>query len=117
MQKLLHLIWDGLDLLVHTRELEFTEAWPEKSHCQQKERIKHIFSMPKRMWETLQTYGRMYSGQMGMKLSFLAIKENPISYTNPAPHITLRTRFPTLMYNSASVREPRNQTAWQMQVK
>ena len=28
------------------------------------------------MWETPQTYGRRYSGQMRLKLSFLAIKEN-----------------------------------------
>ena len=46
------------------------------------------------MWETPQTYGRRYSGQMRLKLSFLAIKENAISALNPTPHIILRTPSP-----------------------
>ena len=43
------------------------------------------------MWKTPQTYGRRYSGQMRLKLSFLAIKENAMSGTNPTPPITPRT--------------------------
>jgi hypothetical protein len=46
------------------------------------------------MWETPQTYGRRYSGQMRLKLSFLAIKENAISGTNPTPCITPRIPSP-----------------------
>ena len=36
-------------------------------------------------------YGRRYSGQMRLKLRFLAIKENTKSGTNPPPLITPRT--------------------------
>jgi hypothetical protein len=43
------------------------------------------------MWKTPQTYGRRYSGQMRLKLSFLAIKENTMSGTNLTPLITPRT--------------------------
>ena len=39
------------------------------------------------------TYGRRYSGQMRLKLSFLAIKENDMSGTNPTPLITPRTPY------------------------
>jgi hypothetical protein len=40
------------------------------------------------MWETPQPYGRMYSGQMRLKLSILAIKENTMSGANTTPLIT-----------------------------
>jgi hypothetical protein len=43
------------------------------------------------MWETLQTYGRKYSDQKRLKLSFLAIKLSAMSGANPIPLITLRT--------------------------
>ena len=43
------------------------------------------------MWETPQTYGRRYSGQMRLKLSFLAIKEIAMSGANSTPLITPRT--------------------------
>ena len=46
------------------------------------------------MWETPQTYGRRYSGQMRTKFSFLAIRENAISGANPTPLITPRTPSP-----------------------
>jgi hypothetical protein len=46
------------------------------------------------MWETNQTYGRRYSGQMKLKLSFLAIKEKAMSGANPTPLIPLRTPSP-----------------------
>ena len=42
------------------------------------------------MWETPQTYRRRYSGQVRLKLSFLAIKENYMSGANPTPLITPR---------------------------
>ncbi|KAK6322047.1 hypothetical protein J4Q44_G00068390 [Coregonus suidteri] len=43
------------------------------------------------MWETPQTYGRRYSGQMRLKLSFLVIKENAMSGVNSTPLIIPRT--------------------------
>uniref|UniRef100_A0AAZ3QZ59 Transposase n=1 Tax=Oncorhynchus tshawytscha TaxID=74940 RepID=A0AAZ3QZ59_ONCTS len=45
------------------------------------------------MWETPQTYGRRYAVQMRLKLSFLAIKKNAMSGTNPTPLITPRKAF------------------------
>ena len=64
------------------------EEWPEKSHCF------FFWCSPKGMWETPQTYGWRYSGQMRLKLSFLAIKEYYISGANPTPLITPRTPSP-----------------------
>ena len=55
---------------------------------------KHILCSPKSMRETSQLYGRRYSGQMRLKLIFLAIKENAISGANPTPLITPRTPSP-----------------------
>ena len=46
------------------------------------------------MWETPQTYGKWYSGQMRLKFSFLAIKENAMSGANPTPLITPGTPSP-----------------------
>ena len=40
----------------------------------------------KGMWETPQTYGRRYSAQMRLKLSFLAIKENAWRKPNTSHH-------------------------------
>ncbi|MGH0155616.1 UNVERIFIED_CONTAM: hypothetical protein FKN15_036354 [Acipenser sinensis] len=62
-----------------------------KSHCLKKKISKHVWCSPKGMWETPQTYGRRYSGQMRLKLSFLPIKENAMSGANPTPLITPRT--------------------------
>ena len=69
------------------------EEWPEKSHCLKKKINKQVCCLPKTMWETPQTYGSRYSGQMRLKLSFLA-KENAISGANPTPPITPRTPSP-----------------------
>jgi hypothetical protein len=44
-----------------------------------------LHCLQKGMWETPRTYGRMYSGQMRLKLSFLAIKDNAMSGANPTP--------------------------------
>jgi hypothetical protein len=65
------------------------EEWPEKSHCLKKKISKHVWCLPKGMWESPQTHGRRFSGQM--KKSFLAIKENAMSGANPTPLITTRT--------------------------
>ena len=64
------------------------------SHCLKKIIIKHVWCLPKGMWETPQTYGRWCSGQMRQKCWFLAIKENAMFGTNPTPVITLRTPPP-----------------------
>ena len=48
----------------------------------------------KGMWETPQTYGRRYSGQMRLKWSLLAIRENAMSGAKPTPLITPRTPSP-----------------------
>ena len=48
---------------------------------------KHVWCSPKGMWEPPQTYGRRYFGQMRLKFSFLAIKENAMSGANPTPLI------------------------------
>uniref|UniRef100_A0AAQ4NWJ8 Transposase Tc1-like domain-containing protein n=1 Tax=Gasterosteus aculeatus aculeatus TaxID=481459 RepID=A0AAQ4NWJ8_GASAC len=50
-----------------------------KGRCLKKKISEHVWCSPKGMWETPQTYGRRYSGQMRLKLSFLAIKENALS--------------------------------------
>ena len=55
---------------------------------------KHVWCLPKGMWETPHTYERRYSGQMRLNLNFLAIKENAMSGSNPTPHITPRTPSP-----------------------
>ena len=66
----------------------------KKSNCLKK-KISYTFGVcQKGMWETPQTYGRRYSGQMKLKLSFLAIKENTMSGANPTPPITPRTPSP-----------------------
>ena len=53
------------------------------------------------MWEIPETYGRRYSGQMRLKLSFLAIKENAMSGANPTPPIFPRT--PTMKHGGGSI--------------
>jgi hypothetical protein len=63
-----------------------------KIHCLKKKIS--IWCSPKDMWETPQTYGRRYSGQMRLKLSFLTIKENAMSGANPTPLISPRTPSP-----------------------
>ena len=63
----------------------------KKSPCSKKKISKHVWCSPKGTWETTQTYGRSYSGQMRLKFSFLAIKENAMSGINPTPLITPRT--------------------------
>ena len=63
----------------------------KKSHCVKKKISKHIWCSTKGMWETPQTYGRRYSDPMRQKCSFLAIKENTTSGTNPTLLITQRT--------------------------
>ena len=65
-----------------------------KSHCLKKKICKYVWCLPKGMWETPQTYGRRYSGQMRLQLSFLAIKENVKSGANLTPLITPRTLAP-----------------------
>ena len=66
----------------------------KKSHCLKKQISKHVLCLPKGMRETPQTYGRRYSGQMRLKLSFLAIKENVMSGANPPPLITPKIPSP-----------------------
>jgi hypothetical protein len=63
----------------------------KKSHCLKKKISKHVWCLPKGMWETPQTYGRRYSGQMRLKCSFLTIKENAMYGANPTPLITPKT--------------------------
>ena len=70
------------------------EEWPEKSHCLKKKISKHIWCSPKGMWETPQTYGRSYSGQMRLKFSFLAFKGKVMPGANATPRITPRTPSP-----------------------
>ena len=68
------------DQAVHSTELGFMEEWPEKSNCLQKKISKHVWCSPKSRWETPQTYGTRFSGQMRLNVSFLSIKENGISF-------------------------------------
>ena len=42
----------------------------KKSHCLNTNISEHVSCSPKGMWETPQTYGRRYSGQMRLKFSF-----------------------------------------------
>ena len=65
-----------------------------KSHCLKKISQQTRLVFTKGMWETPQTYETRYSGQMRLKLSFLAIKENVMSVANPTPLITPRTISP-----------------------
>ena len=51
------------------------------------------------MWENPQTYGRRYSGQTRLKLSFLAIKENAMSGQTHHPENTI----PTVKHGSSSI--------------
>jgi hypothetical protein len=55
------------------------------------------------MWETLQTYGRRYSGQKRLKLSFLSIKENAMSGTNPTPLNHFVNNIPTVKHGGGSI--------------
>ena len=57
------------------------QSWALRESGQKKS--KHIWCSPKGMWETTPKYGRRYSGQMRLKLCFLAIKENAMSGANP----------------------------------
>jgi hypothetical protein len=41
-----------------------------KKLCLNKKISNHIWCLPKGMWETPQTYGRRWSGQMRLKLTF-----------------------------------------------
>jgi hypothetical protein len=43
------------------------EEWPEKKLLLKEKIRKHVWCSPKGMWETPQTYGRRYSGQMRLK--------------------------------------------------
>ena len=52
------------------------------------------------MWETPQTYGRRYSGQMRLKLSFLDIKENAMSGANPTHSHHPENTIPTVKHGS-----------------
>jgi hypothetical protein len=54
------------------------------------------------MWETPQTYGRRYSGQMRLKWSFLAIKENPMSGKPNTSHHPEKT-IPTVNHGGGSI--------------
>lgn len=54
----------------------------------------NVWILPKGILETPQTYGGRYSGQIGLKFNFLAIKDNVISGANPTPFITLKTPSP-----------------------
>ena len=47
----------------------------KKSHCLKKKISEHVWCWPKGMWETPQTYGRSYSGQMRIFFYSLAIKK------------------------------------------
>ena len=46
---------------------------------------KHVWSLPNSMWQTPQTHGRRFSGQMRLKLIFLAIMGNAMCGANPTP--------------------------------
>jgi hypothetical protein len=70
------------------------EEWTKKPLEKKKKIRKNVWCSPKGMCETPQTYERRYSGQMRLKLSFLAVKENAMSGAKPTPPITLRTPSP-----------------------
>ena len=55
---------------------------------------RHVLSLPKGMWATPEMYGGRFSGQMRLKLSFSATKENAMSGVNPTHLITPRTPSP-----------------------
>jgi hypothetical protein len=78
---------------VYSTELGFMEEWPEKKALLKEKNKQTRLVFAKCMWETPQMYGRRYSGQMRLKCSFLAIKENVMSVANPTPLITVRTVF------------------------
>jgi hypothetical protein len=72
---------------VHRTPLSPTlQSWASQQSGQKKI-SKHVWCLPKGMWETPQIYERRYSGQMRLHLSFLAIKENAMSGANPTPLI------------------------------
>ena len=57
-----------------------------KSHCLMIERSNHVWCSPNGVWETPQTYGRRYSGQVRLKYIFWAIKENVWRKPNTSHH-------------------------------
>ena len=61
----------------------------KESH--KKPRRNPVLSLPQVMWETQQTSGRRYSGQMRPKLNFLALIQNAMCGGNPTLHITVNT--------------------------
>jgi hypothetical protein len=54
------------------------------------------------MWETPQTYGRRHSGQMRLKLSFLAIKVNAVWHKPDTSHHPENT-IPTVKHVGGSI--------------
>lgn len=76
--------------VVDCTELDFMYKWPEKSQYLKTKIRKNVLSLPKGMWEALQMYGGRCSGQMRLKLNFLATKENAMSGANPTHLITQR---------------------------
>ena len=56
------------------------EEWPEKKSLLKNKKTHLLFAKRRG-----RTYGRRYSGQMRLKLSFLAIKGNAMSVTTPTP--------------------------------
>ena len=68
---------------VHRTPLSPTlQSWALQQSVQ-KRISKHVWCLPKGMWETPQIYGRRYSGQMRLKCSFLSFTENTMSGANP----------------------------------
>ena len=67
------------------------EECPENAIALRKKISKRVTCSPKGMWETPQTFGRRYSGQVRLKLSFLATNENAMSgaYTSHHPKNTI----------------------------
>ena len=54
------------------------------------------------MWDTPQTCGRRYSGQMRLKLSFLAIKENS-GWRKPNTSHRPENTIPTVKHGGGSI--------------
>jgi hypothetical protein len=64
---------------------------------------KHIWCSPKGMWEIPKTYGRRYSGQMRLKLSFLTRKWKRYVWHKPNTSHHPEDTIPTMKHGGASI--------------
>jgi hypothetical protein len=77
------------------------DKWPEKSHSVKKI-IKHVWCLPKGMWETPQTFGRRYSGQMRQKCAFWPSRQRYV-WRKPNAYHYPENLIPTVKHGGGSI--------------